>query len=445
MWWRHVLEGSGHPGLDTTGARGGALASQRPSTDPKERQMTVGAFLHPYAKPTKPDADYLCIVRGAGARVWDRAGNEYIDGMASLWYANVGYGRPEIAAAVAAQMGRIAAFHCFDPFSVEPAEQLAARLAELAPMPRARVFFTSSGSEAVDSALKLARIAHVRAGHPERTVIVSRSRGYHGVTYGGLSAQGLPLNQEGFGPFVEGMVNLPADDLEAIAAFMAERGHEVAAILAEPVQGAGGVHLPPDGYLEGLRRLADQHGAFLILDEVICGFGRLGHWWGAQRFGVRPDLVTFAKAVTSGYIPLGGVLVGEAVRAPLEGDDTWMLRHGHTYSGHPTACAAGLANLDVIDHDGLVARAGEIGARLFGGFRALAADGALAEVRSDGAVGAIRVAAGRDAFAVRDALLRQGVITRAVNDETLTWCPPLVITDAEIDRIVDAVAASVTN
>jgi putrescine---pyruvate transaminase len=375
--------------------------------------------------------------------VWDRAGVEYVDGMASLWYANVGYGRAEIADAVAAQIRQIAAFSCFDPFSVEPAEHLADRIAALAPMPDARVFFTSSGSEAVDSAIKLARVAHVRAGRPERTLIVSRGRGYHGVTYGGLSAQGLPLNQEGFGPFVEGMVNLAPDNLEATAQFMAERGHEVAAILTEPVQGAGGVYPPEPGYLEGLRRLADQHGAYLIFDEVICGFGRLGHWWGSDRYGVVPDLITFAKAITSGYVPLGGVLVGGAVRGPLESDDAWMLRHGHTYSGHAAACAAGIANLDIIEHESLVERATHIGGRLFGGFSSLVSDGLLGALRHDGAVGATVMVEGRDAFAVRDTLLANGVITRAVNQQTLTWCPPLVITDAEIDRIVDAVARCV--
>jgi adenosylmethionine-8-amino-7-oxononanoate aminotransferase len=221
---------------------------------------------------------------------------------------------------------------------------------------------------------------------------------------------------------------------------MAERGHEVAAIVSEPVQGAGGVYPPAPGYLEGLRRLADQHGAYLVFDEVICGFGRLGSWWGAQHYGVRPDLVTFAKAVTSGYVPLGGVLVGADVRAALESDDAWMLRHGHTYSGHAAACAAGLANLDIIEGEGLVARATAIGARLFAGFEALVRDGVLGGLRHAGAVGATVMAEGRDAFAVRDALLADGVITRAVNPTTLTWCPPLVITDAEIDRIVDAVA-----
>ncbi len=400
----------------------------------------MGAFLHPYAKPTRPDGEYRCIVRGQGARVWDRDGNEYVDGMASLWYANIGYGRSEITDAVAGQMHQIAAYHCFEPFSNEPAEAIAGRIASLAPMPDARVFLTSSGSEAVDSVMKLARIAHARAGRPERTLILSRGRAYHGVTYGGLTAQGLPANQEGFGPFVGDVQVMPPDDLEAMATVMAEHGERVAAILTEPVQGAGGVYPPTEGYLAGLRRLADQHGAYLIFDEVICGFGRLGRWFGAQHFGVTPDLITFAKAVTSGYVPLGGVIVGPAVREPLEADPGWVLRHGHTYSGHPTACAAALANLDVIAADELLARAEHVGERLFAGFDALARDGLLASTRHEVAVGATVTPDDVDAFAVRDRLLDQGVITRAVNATTLTWCPPLVITDEEIDRIVDTVA-----
>ncbi len=404
--------------------------------------MTTGAFLHPYAKPTRAADTYTRIVRGDGARVYDDHGNEYIDGMASLWYANVGYGQRSITDAVASQMNNIAAYHCFEPFSNEPAEAISQRLAGYAPFENGRVFLTSSGSEAVDSAMKLARIAHVRAGNPQRNVIVTRGRAYHGVTYGGLSAQGLPANQEGFGPFVEGIINIAADDIEAMASYMAEHGHTVAAIMTEPVQGAAGVYPPSDGYLEGLRRLCDQHGAFLIFDEVICAFGRLGAWFGAQRFGVTPDLITFAKAVTSGYIPLGGVIMNERVSAPLESDATWMLRHGHTYSGHPTACAAALANLDIIDEQNLLERAPAIGARLFDGFAALQRDGIIREIRSDRAIAATVLAEGLDAFAVRDTLLASGVITRAVNPETLTWCPPLVITDSEIDRIVDGLAVA---
>jgi adenosylmethionine-8-amino-7-oxononanoate aminotransferase len=398
----------------------------------------VPAFLHPYAKPARDD--FIEIVRGQGAVVEARNGRSYVDGMGSLWYTNIGHGRREIIDAVVAQMSRIAAYHCFEPFTNGPADELAERIVSLAPLGDARVFFTSSGSEAVDSAIKLARVAHDLAGHPERDLVISRSRAYHGVTYGGLSAQGLPANQEGYGPFVGGMINLPADDLEAVATFMADRGDEVAAVLVEPVQGAGGVYPPPEGYLDGLRRLCDQHGAFLVFDEVICAYGRLGEWFGAQRYGVTPDLITFAKAVTSGYIPLGGVVVGPAVRRPLESDPGYMLRHGHTYSGHPTACAAGLANLDIIEREQLRARALTIGARLGGGFQSLADDGLLAEARGDGAVWAAGLQEHHDANVLRDGLLERGVIARAIGADTLAYCPPLVITDEQVDTLVDTLA-----
>ena len=249
-------------------------------------------------------------MRGEGAVVWDDTGREYVDGMASLWCVNVGHGRREIIDAVTAQMSALACYHTFEPFANEPSDRLADEIAAVAPMPGARIFLTTSGSEAVDSAIKLARLAHARAGRGERTLIVSRGRGYHGVTFGGMAAQGLPPNQEGFGPHVEGFENLPPDDIEVWASFMAARGDEVAAVLVEPVQGAGGVYPPPDGYLAALRRLCDQHGAYLIFDEVICAFGRLGEWFGARHFDVVPDLVTFAKGVSSGYVPLGGVVVG---------------------------------------------------------------------------------------------------------------------------------------
>jgi len=398
----------------------------------------VPAFLHPYARPARED--FIEIVRGEGAVVEDRNGRSYVDGMASLWYANVGHGRREIIDAVADQMGRIAAYHCFEPFTNQPADRLAEQISALAPIDAARVFFTSSGSEAVDSAIKLARVAHDLAGQPQRDLVISRSRAYHGVTYGGLSAQGLPANQEGYGPFVGGMVNLPADDLEAVATFMADRGDEVAAVLVEPLQGAGGVYPPPDGYLEGLRRLCDQHGAFLVFDEVICAFGRLGSWFGAARYGVTPDLITFAKAVTSGYIPLGGVVIGPAVRGPLESDAAYMLRHGHTYSGHPTACAAALANLEIIEREHLPERALTIGERLGGGFRSLADDGLLAEARGDGAVWAAGLHEHHDANTLRDGLLERGVIARAIGTNTLAYCPPLVITDEQVDTLVDTLA-----
>ena len=323
------------------------------------------AFLHPYAKPTR--GEFVRIVRGQGALVWDDQGHEMVDGMASLWYCQVGHGRGEIADAVAEQLRTLAAYPCFDPFTNEPADRLAESLADIGPMPDSRVFLCCSGSEAVDSVMKLARIAHVCAGQPQRKLIISRTRGYHGVAYGGTSAQGIAPNKENFGPFVDDVVQVPADDIEALAGLMAERSNEVAAVVTEPVQGAAGIYPPADGYLAGLRRLCDQHGAYLVFDEVITGFGRLGTWFAAEHFGVRPDLVTFAKGVTSGYQPLGGVFVGAAPWAALESDPAFFLRHGFTYSGHAAACAAGLRNLQIIRDEGLVERSVHVGERLAAG------------------------------------------------------------------------------
>jgi adenosylmethionine-8-amino-7-oxononanoate aminotransferase len=399
-----------------------------------------GPFLHPFAKPTREQ--FVAVVRGHGALLWDADGHEYVDAMASLWYCAVGHGRAEIADAVRNQMLRIEAYSCFDPFTNEPAEQLAARLVALTPMPEARVFMCGSGSEAVDTAMKLARLSHVMNGEPQRTLIISRIRGYHGTNLGGTSAQGIAPNREGWGPLLGDVVQVPADDSEALSVLMAERSHEVAAVIAEPVQGAAGVHPPPDGYLAELRRLCDQHGALLVFDEVITGYGRLGTMFAAQHYGVLPDLTTFAKAVTSGYQPLGGVFVGRRVRDAIESDPGYLLRHGYTYSGHPTVCAAALANLDIIEREQLVARAAPIGARLAAGLRALAADGVVAGVRGVGAVWAVALRPDQDAMAVRDRMLGHGVITRAIGTDTLTFCPPLVATDDQIDRIVDAVAGA---
>ncbi len=398
------------------------------------------AFLHPFAKPTRES--FIRIVRGDGAMVWDADGNALVDGMASLWYCAIGHGRAEMADAVSRQMLQLEAYSCFDPFTNEPAEQLAAELHEIAPMVDARVFFCSSGSESIDSAMKLARIAHVQAGQPQRKLIISRIRGYHGVAYGGTSAQGIAPNRENFGPFVGDVVQVPADDIEALATLMSEHGNEIAAVLTEPVQGAGGIHPPTDGYLASLRKLCDQHGAFLIFDEVITGFGRLGSWFAAHHYDVRPDMVTFAKAVTSGYQPLGGVLVGPAVRAGLEADPDFFLRHGFTYSGHPTACAAGLANLAIIRREGLVERATHVGARLRNGLEALASDGTIHHARGVGAMWAAGLHPHQNSMTVRDAMLANGVITRAINADSVTFCPPLVITDLQIDQIIDALAAA---
>ena len=398
------------------------------------------SFLHPFARPSRED--FIRLVSGNGSTVTDADGNDYLDAMASLWYCNVGHGRREIAEATAAQMTTLEAYSCFDPFTNERAEELTARVADLAPIDDGRVFLCGSGSEAVDTAMKIARLTQVLAGDPDRNVIISRMRGYHGTNYGGTSAQGLPPNKEGWGELLSGVIQVPGDDVEALATVMADYAGRVAAVITEPVQGAGGVWPPAEGYLESVRRLCDQHGALLIFDEVITGFGRLGDWFGAAHFGVTPDLICFAKAVTSGYQPLGGVIVGPRVREALESDPAFVLKTGYTYSGHPTVCAAALANIEILEREGLLERATAIGERLSAGLTALAADGQVAEVRGRGAVWAVGLHPHQSAVAVRDRMLHLGVITRAIAEHSNTFCPPLVMTDEEIDRVVDALATA---
>jgi adenosylmethionine-8-amino-7-oxononanoate aminotransferase len=290
--------------------------------------------------------------------------------------------------------------------------------------------------------MKLARLAHVQAGRPERTLIISRGRGYHGTNYGGTSAQGIPPNRAGYGPLVGDVLHVEPDDIEGLAKVMSENSERLAAVISEPVQGAGGVYPPTEDYLQQLRRLCDQHGAYLIFDEVITGFGRLGTWFGAQHFGVTPDLLTFAKAVTSGYQPLGGVILARRVCDPLESDSGFLLRHGYTYSGHATACAAAMANLDIIEREGLLERAVHIGRRLESGLAALATDGMIDHARGRVAVWAAAHKPGVDPFVVRDRMLGSGAITRALNTDTNSFCPPLVISDDELDRLIDTFATT---
>ena len=396
--------------------------------------------MHPFAKPTRPE--FVRIVRGEGALLYTADGRELIDGMASLWYCTIGHGRKEMADAIAAQITTLETYSIFDPFTTDPAEELAETLRDIGPIPGARVFFTDSGSEAIDTAMKLARMAHVQAGNGHRKLIISLTRGFHGTAYGGTSAQGIEPNKENFGPFVDDVVQVPAGDLEAMATLFVQRGNEVAAIIVEPVQGAGGIYPAPEGYLQGLRKLCDQHGAYLVFDEVITGFGRVGSWFAAHHFGVEPDLATFAKGVTSGYVPLGGVFLGPKPTAALESNPDFFLRHGFTYSGHATACVAALKNLEIIRREDLVARAKHIGDRFSAGLRSLADDGIIDHVRSLGAMFAAALKPDQNAMTIRDAMFHDGVICRALNTDALVFCPPLVTTDAQIDRMVDAVAAA---
>jgi adenosylmethionine-8-amino-7-oxononanoate aminotransferase len=395
-----------------------------------------GPFLHPFSPPRKEA--FISVTSGSGALVTDENGNQFIDAMASLWYANVGYGREEIADVMAGQAKRLGAFHTFDPFTNPQSDGLAAKIVEISPFDRARVFFGSSGSEAVDTAMKIARISHREAGRPEKQIIVSRERGYHGTNYGGTSVQGIAPNRDGFGPLVPGILNVVADDDEAMKQVFAEHGDEIAAVITEPIQGASGVWPPPDGYLSHLRDLCDTYGAYLIFDEVITGFGRTGSWFASQFYGVTPDMITFAKGVTSGYVPLSGVILGPAVIDALEANEGFVLRTGYTYSGHPVACAVGLKCIEIQEREGLLERAAAIGERLSAGLHSLREDGLLVDVRGAGAVWGVSLPDSLEALATRDALMGEGVSVRPIPPKHLTMCPPLVITDEQIDAILAA-------
>ena len=398
------------------------------------------SFLHSFAKPSS-DA-FINIVRGDMALLWDDKGNEYIDSIGSLWYCQIGHGRTEMADAVAAQISTLETYSTFDPFTNPLAEEVAEVIASLSPIANSRVFLCGSGSESIDSAMKIARTSQIQSGHPERSVIISRNRGYHGTNYGGTSAQGLPLNKVGYGTLLEGVFQVEADDIEAMSVAFQQNKGNVAAVIAEPVQGAGGVWPATREYLEALRRLCDDNGAYLIFDEVITGFGRLGEWFGATYYGVTPDMITFAKGVTSGYQPLGGVITGPAINAALTADPTFFLRHGYTYSGHATVCAAALKNIEIMKREQLVQRAQHVGQRIEAGLAALSLDGTLIGYRGAGAIWAGKLPDSLDATVVRDAMITKGVIARSIPG-VIAFCPPLVITDAQVDTMLDVFASVV--
>ena len=414
--------------------------------------MTVPRLLHPFAAPTTDADEFLEIVRADGCRLWDHQGRTYLDGTASLWYCAAGHGRTEIIEAVHEQMGQLVAYHTFGRFTNPPAQRLADELMELEPIAGARVLFTNSGSEAVDSAMKLARAGHRANGEAGRTVFLSRRYGYHGVMFGGTSLGGLPPNRTPFGPLLPDTFQVPHDSLEVMRDAVAYHGPgRIAAIIAEPVIGAGGVFPPPDGYLQGLRDLCDECGALLIFDEVITAFGRLGSWFGSHHFGVEPDMMTFAKAVTSGYLPLGGVVVGPRPRRWLEADEAFLLTHGGTYSGHPSCCAAALANLAIMKRERLPERARAAGKRLREGLDQLIGLEGVAGVRGEGLMQAVVLAQPVTAAAVAEALLLGGVIGRGLPyANAVAFSPPLVVSDDEVDELaggmrqaIGAVAAAV--
>ena len=418
-------------------------------TDPSPVTATT-RFWHPFADMGAVSRRELVIERGEGVWVYDADGKRYLDGTASLWYANIGHGRAEVADAVAAQMRRLEAYQTFGDFGNAPASELTERLAATAPMPGARIFLTSGGGDSIDTAAKIARRHWALQGHPERVHLISRTHGYHGTHGFGTSVGGIEANTSNWGPLVPDVSAVVHDSLEALEAeILAVGPGRVAAFFCEPVIGAGGVLLPPDGYIQGVADLCAEHGVLFVCDSVICGFGRLGTWWGIERWeDVRPDLITFAKGVTSGYLPLGGVVVAEHVAAPFfDAPGGPILRHGATYAGHPTCCAAALAVLDIYEREGLIERGRVLEAPLADALESLSSHPAVAEVRaglgflaavelSEDALAAEPAAVSRLAQGAREA----GVLVRPLL-KGIAVSPPLTCEQEHIDLLRQGIEA----
>jgi adenosylmethionine-8-amino-7-oxononanoate aminotransferase len=401
---------------------------------------------HPFADMHAVRDRELVIARGEGVHVWDEDGTKYLDGTASLWCVNVGHGRQEIAEAVAAQMRELATYQTFGVFANRPALDLAERLAAVAPLDDPRIFLVSGGGDAIDTAAKLARRYFAAIGQPERTHLISRSQGYHGTHGLGTSIGGIPSNREGVGPLDPDASIVPWDSVDALAAEIERLSAErVAAVFVEPVIGAGGVLQPPSGYVEGVAALCERTGVLFVCDSVIAAFGRLGTWFGAERFDVRPDLLTFAKGVTSGYLPLGGVVAGAKVAAPFwDVGDAWF-RHGPTYAGHPTVCAAAMANLDIIERENLLARGRELEDEIGAAFGALTGAPLVGEIRTGiGALAAVAFAP--EALAEAPDLparlfaagRERGVLVRPLGDG-VAFSPALIITREEVEHVAEVV------
>ena len=428
----------------------------------------VQHHLHPFTDPEdlrrRPPR---MIVRGEGVRIWDSHGHEILDAMSGLWCVNLGYGRADLVEAAREQMQRLPYYNTFFQTTTQPAAELATELAKIAPAGMRQVFFTESGSSANDTMVRMVRRYWDLAGQPRRKVLIARRNAYHGSTLaaaslGGMAemhAQGeLPLpgfthieqphllehgqageSEEQFGLRAAGWLE------QRIAELGAE---QVAAFVMEPVQGAGGVIVPPAGYAREIQRICRKHGVLLVSDEVICGFGRLGHWFGCQHphIGIEPDLICFAKGVSSGYLPLGGVLVGPRVADAL-GHGAGEFAHGFTYSGHPVCCAVALANLRALRREGIVDRVREHTAPyLQRRFAELAEHPLAGDASGLGMVAALVLwrdrqrrepfpAEARAGLRCREACFDAGVVMRAVG-QRMVIAPPLVSSDADIDEMM---------
>jgi len=425
------------------------------------RRLDAAHHLHPFTDHRAMHRDGTHVIRRAsGSTLYDEDGRELLDALAGLWCVNVGYGREEIADAVAAQMRAVAYYPSFFNTTTEPAIRLSAKLAEHAPPGLQHSIFSNSGSEANETALKLIRAYWKLRGRREKTKVLARTFAYHGVGIATTSLTGLATCTDPFDLPLPGFLHVPGPHsygsgksheeygawclAETEKTIEREGAGTIAALFVEPVQGAGGVIVPPAGYLSALRELCRQHEILFVADEVITGFGRLGAWFASVLWELEPDLITTAKGITSGYLPLGATMVSQEITETLEA--AGYLAHGFTYTGHPTTCAAALANIDIIEREGLVERVrDDVGPRFQAALRKLAGHPLVVEARGFGLIGAIELRApgsGANAKAAPNSLglkvhelaREEGVIVRGIRD-LVAMSPPLVVTHDELDRI----------
>ena len=390
--------------------------------------------------------DRLTIVSGHGSTIETDDGRSLIDATASLWYANVGHGRARLADAAAAQMKKLEAYHTFGRIANDQALALADRVAGMSPIDDPRIFFVSGGSDAIETAGKLARRYWQVKGQTNKKILISRTQAYHGLHGFGTSILGLDGMREGYGSesLIPETARVPATDAEALEAEILRLGADrVAAVFAEPIIGTGGVILPPDGYLQRVEEICRTHDVLFIADEVITGFGRTGTMFASTRYELDPDMVIVAKGITSGYAPLGGVIVGTRVWAPFYEDGGPWFRHGLTYSGHSTACAVAQANLDVIEEEDLVARVASISPVLFATLSTLSSHDRVVEVRGGtGLIVGVQMDPEVDGDALQRACIESGVLVRILGGNVVQISPPFVIEESEINQITEALGSA---
>jgi adenosylmethionine-8-amino-7-oxononanoate aminotransferase len=442
------------------------------STTQDFRAIDQAHLLHPLHHPAA-HASATTWVSGRGSTITDDSGRDYIDGLAGLWCVNVGHGRRELADAAHAQMCTLAYHSSYAGSTNRPAIALAEKLSALTYPSINTFFFTSGGAEATESSIKTARFYWKALDRPDKVKVISRRRAYHGLTLAAMSATGLSAFWPMFEPRVPGFLHIDPPDPYRFAgadgatvnvgvaaanlleeAIVREGADTVAAFIAEPVQGAGGVIIPPPDYFARVREICDRHEVLFIADEVITGFGRTGRWFGLEHYGVEPDIMQFAKGVTSGYIPLGGIGVSDRIREVMNRvppAKRWM--HAYTYSGHPTCCAVALKNIEILEREHLVERSRDAGAYLLERLRQLESLEHVGHVRGQGLIAAVEVVADKKTKAslpaelnvsqrLTEAMLARGLCTRVVMD-CICLAPPLTIEEHLLDRTVEIIAESI--